>query len=139
MQIFQKLYHNTVVMVTVAIIGVVIVAGVCFLLGRNHALDRLSFNSITATQAATAMRQDNFYGLYGENILTVTGVVATLQTSGGSEQATFTSSDSYMAMCQFDSTPSLKAGQTISVQTIGGQAERKPTGVLLRHCVLRSS
>ena len=118
------------------IIIFIILAAVAFFIGGNSALGKLNIASITADQAAQAMSDDDFYGLYRERTLIVTGVVESVASVNGDTRVTFQTNTLSKTYCDLGTgTTTAKPGDALRVLAEGFTAARLPSGVLLANCV----
>jgi hypothetical protein len=122
----------------VILVLVIVVAGiVLFLLGDIHAVQNMTIKRITPTQAANAMKADNFYTNYRESSLLVQGTVSSVSNSHNDLVVSFNTSSTFQARCDFGSSAAIfHQGQTITILSEGGAAERQPSAVLLTNCIL---
>lgn len=128
--------HKKIVMILAAATAFLLVAGISYLLGDAHAVQHMSIKHISAGQAATAMKQDDFYGKYRQNTLIVKGYVQTVKQSGRTYTAVFKTDSSFGASCALGtSAQGVRGGQYATLMTEGGPAQRQPNGVLLVGCV----
>lgn len=130
--------NRTKIIQLLAVLLVVIAVGIAsYLLGNVHAVQTLTFKRITPTQAANAMKNDNFYANYRENTLLVTAVVSSISKDNNEVEATFKAASTFQTRCDFgNSGIAIRPGETITVLAEGGVAERQPSAVLLKNCLL---
>ncbi len=115
-------------------VALVLVAGIFFLWGNKYALDTLRITQVTPDQMLQAMNADNFYGLWRESTLLVSGTVAGISQQNGDTLIQFTSSIS-KAYCDIGSaTTSLTVGDSIRALAEGEIAKRIPEGIMLVGC-----
>lgn len=121
----------------VVIVILFIVAIGCFFLGWRETLNNLTIKSVTPTQIANAMKNDDFYSSYDENTLLIHGVVSSVNKQGGSDVISLSATSSYKALCDLEnSVTTPKEGSTVTVLAEGATAERQTNGVLLKDCVI---
>ena len=108
-----------------------------FIVGHQIALRNLSFKTITPTQAAQAMKNDEFFSDYKENTLIIHGTVSSVTRRGNDTTIGFKTDSTYQTLCKLSNNPSeFKLGDSVVVEAIGGNAVREPAGVLLANCIL---
>ena len=120
------------------VLGLVILAlmPVMYFLGNKDAVQNMIIVRVTPDALASAMANDNFYSTYRQSALLVSGKVASVTTSGQTTLVGYQTSVSYHATCVMDGAASqVKVGDTVTLLTMGGTAERQPAGVLLHGCV----
>ena len=124
-------------MLALAVLFVVIFAAGMFFLGDKHGIESMTFRRVTPDQLASAMRDDHFYSSYRENTLLVRGTVSSVSDTNGDTIVAFKSGLAFKASCDFGGTkPAIRQGDTITVLSEAGVAERQPSGVLLKDCLL---
>jgi hypothetical protein len=124
-------------MVILASLFIIILAVGAFFLGDKHGIETMTFRRVTSDQLATAMHDDHFYSSYRENTLLVRGTVASISNTNGDSIVGFKSTLSFKAACDFGAMiPVVHQGETITVLSEAGVAERQPSGVLLKDCLI---
>ncbi|MHB8649689.1 MAG: hypothetical protein ACYDBR_05850 [Gaiellaceae bacterium] len=115
----------------------VLVGAGSFLLGDEHAADRLGIDRVGPDQIAAAMAGDHFYSDYRERTLVVVGTVASVaRNRGGGASVTFETRSSFGVLCTFATYPSgLHGGDRVTVLSEGGRAERRGQAVVLQGCI----
>ncbi len=114
---------------------VVVLIVIAFFLGDKHGVEHMSFKHITTTQAAQAMKNDDFYSSYRENTLMISGKVTSVSHSGRSLIVGFKTDSSYGTACSFvNYSGTIRPGETINILSEGAVAERQPSTVLLHSC-----
>jgi len=104
--------------------------------GWRFSLSKLTIKTITPTQAANAMKNDNFYSNYNENTLEIHGVVASITDNNNDFVIGLTANSSYKTYCDLGRTPSnLQKGNRVTVLAEGPTAVRQPSAVMLKNCV----
>ncbi|MBU6321621.1 MAG: hypothetical protein KGI78_02370 [Patescibacteria group bacterium] len=108
-----------------------------FFWGDKHALDRLGVVDVTPDQMAQAMSADNFYGLWREDTLVASGMVAGVTKQGGDTLIQLETSSVSKVYCDIGTTStSLAIGANIRVLAEGERANRIPQGVTLVGCTV---
>ncbi len=124
--------------IIIALGAVAILAMGMYFLGDKHGVESMTFKTATPTELADAMKNDNFYSIYRENTLIVSGVIASLSQQGNDLVLGFKTSSSYNAYCNLGSaTTSLHVGDTTTVMSEAARAERQPGAVMLTGCMIR--
>lgn len=101
-----------------------------------YTLNHLSFNEVTPTQLAAAMRQDEFWSSYRFNTLVFDGKVQSIAKDSGKTTLGFVTSDTYGASCEVTNLKdTFKIGNTYKFEAETYQAERRAHGVLLHNCI----
>ncbi|MGH7156668.1 MAG: hypothetical protein ACREGG_00925 [Candidatus Saccharimonadales bacterium] len=101
-----------------------------------YTLNHMSFKDVTATQMASAMRQDEFWSSYRFNTLVFDGKVQSIGTNNNKTTLGLETSDSYGASCELTNpSTKFKVGQTYKFEAETYQAQRMPRGVLLHNCI----
>ena len=132
-----RLGTSSPLVLVVFLIALMAIGTVSLFAGDSYALDNLSIRQVTPDQVANAMHDDSFYSTYRENTLFIHGAVSSVTESGHSEVVDFTTHGSFLARCQMqENAPTVYAGSTITLVTEAYVAERQPSAVLLRGCVL---
>jgi hypothetical protein len=116
---------------------VIILAGVgCFFWGWRMALSRLTLKTVSATQTANAMKNDNFYSNYNENTLVIHGVVSAITNQNNDLVIGLNTSSTYKTFCDLGQTSSyLQKGDVVTVLAEGAAAERQANAILLKNCI----
>jgi len=114
---------------------ILIVAAAAFLGGHQVALRNLTFKNVSATQAAQAMKNDEFYADYKDNTLIIHGTVSSVSQQSGDVIVGLKTNSTYQTLCKLNSAPNIKPGAAITVAAIGGNAVRQSSAVLLQNCV----
>lgn len=110
-----------------------VVGASAFFLGDKHALETMSVEHASPHDLAEAMRDDRFYSSYRERTLVVRGTV--VSDAGG--MVGLQTDSSYSLICDLGAQPTnVRVGDTITVVAEGAVAERQPSGVLLRGCLI---
>jgi hypothetical protein len=118
------------------VLVVLILGGLSFIGGHQTALRDLSFKNISATQAAQAMKNDEFYSDYNENVLVIHGTISSLSEQGAATLIGLKASSNYKTVCKLGSdSSSFKVGDHIAIEALGGTALRQTSGVLLQNCI----
>jgi hypothetical protein len=105
-----------------------------------YTLNSMSFKSVTTTQLAADMRQDQFWSSNRFNTLVFDGKVKGKNTVNEITSFSLITSDTYVVSCEFQNqNTDLKVGQSYKFAVETYQAERQPNGVLLHNCILLSS
>ena len=126
-----------IIQLIVLAIVLLVVAAVAFFLGDKHAVQTMTIKRVTPDQAAVAMKGDYFYSNYRENTLLVSGTVSVVSKTSNDLIVTFKTSAAFETMCDFGNfTSAIRPGDTITALSEGGLAERQPSAVLLKNCVL---
>lgn len=121
--------------IAAAIIFFAIVA-IVFIASENSALGGMRVSAITAAAAAQAMSDDNFYGLYRERTLIVSGVVQSVATVNGDTRIAFQTGTLFKAYCDLGSAASTaKPGDAIRIIAESFTAARLSGGILFNNCV----
>jgi len=129
--------HTQLAKLIILVLVLIVVGFASFFLGSKHAVESMTIKRVTPTQIAEAMKGDHFYSDYKENTLLVKGTISTVSQSNGDLVVGFKTSSSYGALCDFgNSGVSFRTGGTITVLAESGPAERQPSAVLLKGCVL---
>jgi len=122
--------------VAVVLLVIVLALGSYFL-GDKHGVETMSVKRVNPTQIAEAMKGDHFYSDYRENSLLVSGTVSTISKNNGDVTVGFDTTSSFRVLCDFDNTTaSFHSGDNITALSEGGSAQRQPSAVLLKNCVL---
>ena len=128
---------RTALYIVLGIVLLALAAGIGFLSGNKQALNALSFESVTPDQMVQAMGDDNFFRLWREKTLIVSGTVADVSTQSGDTRIELTTNSVSKAYCDIGTaTTSLKTGDAIRALAEGERAERIPEGVLLLGCTV---
>ncbi|MGH7723321.1 MAG: hypothetical protein ACRENL_10925 [Candidatus Dormibacteria bacterium] len=91
---------------------------------------------MTANAAAKAMSDDDFYSLFGDSTLLVTGSVASSKPTAGGTLVSFATSSAFGAACQVETARvDLKPGTAVTFVTQAEAANREPGSLLLTGCV----
>lgn len=126
------------VVVICAVLVIAGVAAVSFFVGHQVALRNLSFKTVSPTQAAEAMQKDEFYSDYKENTLIIRGAISSIQQQNGGTTLGLKTSTSFKLFCSLKpKIQSVKIGDEVTIEAIGGNAERQPAAVLLKNCIIR--
>lgn len=124
-------------MIAIAAAVALVVCGIFFLLGEKYGVEHMKVVRTTPTVLAQTMLQDEFYSTFRERTVLFTGRVSSITRRGNSAIVTFATKSLYQARCSFDtSQPRLGKGQTITVLSEGGLAQRQSTAVMLVDCAL---
>lgn len=117
---------------------IILMVVAAFFLGGHYALDGLSTKRVTATEIANAMRDDRFYSDFGQSTLLVEGTVSSLSRRGSDVIAEFKTDSSFQALCDLGSGSSSRpqVGKRITLIAEGARADRQPSAVFLRDCVV---
>jgi hypothetical protein len=108
-----------------------------FFLNSIYTLDHLVIRQITATQAADAIKNDHFWVSYREDTLPLTGEVTSVTKSGNDTEVGLKTDSFYTAECSLKNFQgTITHGQTIKLLTIANDAERMPSGVKLKKCLI---
>jgi hypothetical protein len=125
---------------TFLVLGGIVLAlagGIGFIWGGKHALDTLSVAAVTPDQMVQAMSDDNFFGLWRERTLLVSGTVAGVTEQNGDTRIQLTTNSVSKAYCDIGgATTTLTAGDSIRVLAEGERASRIPEGALLAGCTV---
>lgn len=107
-------------------------------LGDMFALRSTSFQTVTPTQLANAMKQDDFYATYRENTVIFSGTVTSVSSNGSETNVGIKTASSYSLTCDLanGSNQSHKVGDTRKFAAEAYRANREPAGVLLKGCVV---
>ena len=125
---------SSILTVIAVIVFFVLIIG-AFLIGNRMAFNGLSFKNVTANQAAEAMKNDDFYSNYKENILIIRGQVSSYSKSGTTTTIGLKTDSSYSLSCTLnDASVFDKVGDVITIEGIGGTAVRDPSGVSFPDC-----
>lgn len=118
----------------IAVLGGIFVVGSFW--GDKHALDHLVITEVTPDEMVQAMSADNFYGLYRESTLLITGIVADVSRQNGETLVQLGTHSSSKAYCDIGTaTTTLSAGDSIRALAEGEIANRLPQGgVMLVGC-----
>lgn len=115
----------------------VIVAGGSSFLTWRMTLNKLTIKSVSPTQIANAMKDDNFFSNYNENTLLVKGTVSTINRQGNDWIIGLRTSSSYKSLCDLGNTPTrLQKGDNLTVLAEAATAERQTNAVLLKNCII---
>ena len=119
------------------IAAVIILVGVgCYFWGWRMALNRLTFKTVSATQTANAMKNDNFYSNYNENTLVIHGVVSSVTNQSNNLVIGLNTNSTYKTFCDLGQTSSyLRKGDVVTVLAEGATAERQTNAVMLKNCI----
>ncbi|HLZ14991.1 MAG TPA: hypothetical protein VKQ34_03280 [Candidatus Saccharimonadales bacterium] len=132
----KQLLHNKIFVSGVSLVVIVSVVLGALYAGDMYALQHLSFQRVTPTALAAAMRQDHFYASYRENTLLISGTVTSLHAQNGDTVVGLKTNDTYGASCDVTDSTDLSVGSTAHFAAQAYQAQRQPAGVLLRGCVI---
>ena len=126
---------RTTVYIALVVILLVIAGAVGFIWGDKHALDNLAVVQVTPDQMVHAMGTDDFFGLWRESTLLVSGTVAGVTQQNGDTLIQLTTSSVSKAYCDIGSaTTALAAGDSVRAIAEGEIANRIPQGVMLVGC-----
>ena len=121
---------------SVVLIVIVLIVVTSFFLGWRIALSSLTIKTVTPTQAANAMKNDNFYSTFNENTLLIHGVISSVTNQNSDKIIGLTSDSSFKTLCDLGNiSSSLQKGDTVTVLAGGATAERQPAAVMLKHCI----
>jgi hypothetical protein len=130
-----KNFRPLIIILLVMLIAFVVL--ITLFLGDKYAVDSLTIKRVTPSQIANAMQGDYFFSSYRENTLIVQGTVLSVDRSNNDLVVSLVSSSKFKALCDFgNSSPNIKAGETITVLSEGAQAERQSNAVMLKDCVI---
>jgi hypothetical protein len=133
----KKLAENKSLITLSIIIVLFVIASASFFLGWRNTLNSLTIKTITSTEAANSMKDDNFYSNYDENTLIVHGVISSLQKNKSSDIVGLVTNSTYKTYCNVSSVSStLKIGEKITLVAIAATAERDPQGVTFTNCLI---
>ncbi len=119
----------------IAIVIILVIIG-SFFLGWRLTLSNLTIKSITATQAANAMKNDNFYGSYDFNTLEIHGQITTVTKQNDDLIIGLVTHSTFKTLCDLGNTTSnLQKGDKVTVIAEGARAERQTSAVLLKDCI----
>jgi len=92
----------------------------------------------TAHDLALAMQEDRFYSDYRNTTLIVQGSVASVNKAHNSAIVSFSTGIPTIVLCDLGSgaAPDIKAGAQLTVTAPAATAERQPSAVMLRKCIL---
>ena len=108
-----------------------------FVIGHQMALRNLSFKNVSATQAAEAMKNDDFYDNYKENVVIIRGQITSIYKNANTIKIGLKTTSTYGLQCTLNTNFFKgKIGDVITIEGIGGNAVREPAGVLLQNCKL---
>ena len=129
------------VAVTASLAIVVTAVVASWMLGRQHTLTNLTFVDVSASTAARAMQDDQFYSEYGDKVLVVQGTVASVQGTPGGRQVALRTDGEFGLTCTLTGQvagPQPSVGAVVSLVAIGGTAQREPSSVNLPDCRMGS-
>ncbi|HEY5137253.1 MAG TPA: hypothetical protein VIJ41_15790 [Candidatus Nanopelagicales bacterium] len=116
---------------------VAVAAAASWSLGRQRALESLSFVDVSAGDAAQAMQDDHFFSDYGGKILVVHGPVASVHATGSGYTVSMGTGTSFGLTCTITSPAGVgqpATGPVITMVAPGGTAQREPSSVDLPDC-----
>lgn len=126
-----------IIKLVVVVLIVMAVGAVSFLFGDKHGVESMTIKRITPDQAASAMQGDHFYSDYRENTLMVSGTVSSISKNSNDSLVTFETGSPFKTRCDFGSTAAaVHRGETITILSEGGSAQRQASAVLLKGCIL---
>ena len=126
----------TPVVLAVAIILVAICCAAAYLVGLTTGRASRTIKTVTAETAAKSMFNDDFYSLYADSTLLVTGSVASVQQTGEATLVNFVTGSGFGATCQVDTAHfDSKPGTVVTFVTQAEASIRQPDGILLTGCV----
>ena len=122
---------------TVAVLVVIFIGLGSFFLGDKHGVESMRIKRVTPTEIAQAMKDDHFWRTYRENTLLVTGTLSSVNKTAGDLVIGFKTDSTYGALCDLgNSNQVLHVGERISALGESGPAQRQPSAVLLKGCVI---
>jgi hypothetical protein len=121
----------------VLVLVVLFVGAASFFFGDKHALESMTIRQVTPTEIAQAMKDDHFWQTYRENTLLVKGTVSSVSNPNGDVVIGLKTESSYKSFCDLGvSDHVFETGDQVTVMAESGPAERQPSAVLLKGCVL---
>lgn len=133
----NKLFKNKYLFALSIVIILFIIASTSFFLGWRDTLNNLSIKIVTSTEAANAMKNDNFYSSYNENVLIIHSKVAAIRNNGNNTVVQLSNNSLFQTFCETSSNvASLKIGQNITITAIGATAHRNKKAVTLIGCYI---
>ncbi len=127
--------------VSVALVAVVIFIAACsaatYLLGLSTGRASRAIKLVTASDAGVAMASDDFYSLYGDSTLLVTGRVASVRSTADGTIVNFATTSRFGASCELRATGyTFSPGARVTLVTQADAARRDPSSVFLSDCVI---
>src|ERR1019366_4150156 len=95
----KKLTDNKSLITLSIIIVFFVIASASFFLGWRNTLNGLTIKTITSTEAANAMKGDNFYSNYNENTLIMHGIISSLQNQKNNYTVGLVTNSTYKTYC----------------------------------------
>jgi len=120
---------------------VLVAAAASWLFGRQRALTSLAFIDVSASTAAQAMQDDQFYSDFGDKVVVVHGTIATVQSTTGGREIALRTDIAFGLTCTITEPaagPQPSVGSVVSLVAIGGNAQREASSVNLPDCRLAS-
>lgn len=125
-----------IVLTSMVLVGV---SAVAYWIGDLQSLKGVTFERVTPTQVAEAMKNDRFFSNYRTAVLIMHGTVESVNTNEKRSIVRFETNSSFSTSCSFDRAPRLvHPGTSITVVSMGADATRQPHGAQLDQCIIPS-
>ncbi|HUD81194.1 MAG TPA: hypothetical protein VMR08_01010 [Patescibacteria group bacterium] len=127
---------SKIIRISIIVIILIFVGAAGFYAGWSFALSKLTVKTITPTQAANAMKNDDFYSNYNENMLEIHGVVASITDKNNDLVIGLATNSTYKTYCDLGHVPTKPQKESlVTVMAGGATARRQPNAVVLNNCV----